>query len=212
MLASRASVPGATPSSEPDSPPVPAPAPAKVNVAEVFPGARQIAVQKPEPCVPHLSSAATASPVRIVVPQAVAPSRSTSHCATEACGSKPAAAPTSQTVSSSRQLAAASAAAAVTPRGTTYIHTSRSLASAETVRATRLIYPCFVCLFVLAVPQARKASLARFLEKRKERYGLCLGILSMVYMLCSSLLSSTSDRSLRQDTSLHPPCFSPQSG
>ncbi|PWZ29154.1 Protein TIFY 6a [Zea mays] len=105
MLASRASVPGATPSSEPDSPPVPAPAPAKVNVAEVFPGARQIAVQKPEPCVPHLSSAATASPVRIVVPQAVAPSRSTSHCATEAC----------------------------------------------------------------AVPQARKASLARFLEKRKER-------------------------------------------
>lgn len=136
MLASRASVPAATPSSEPDSPPVPAPAPAKVNVAEVFPGARQIAVQKPEPCVPHLSSAATASPVRIVVPQSVAPSRSTSHCATEACGSKPAAAPTSQTASSSRQLAAASAAAAVTPR---------------------------------AVPQARKASLARFLEKRKER-------------------------------------------
>ncbi|AQK52412.1 Protein TIFY 6B [Zea mays] len=146
MLASRASVPGATPSSEPDSPPVPAPAPAKVNVAEVFPGARQIAVQKPEPCVPHLSSAATASPVRIVVPQAVAPSRSTSHCATEACGSKPAAAPTSQTVSSSRQLAAASAAAAVTPR---------------------------------AVPQARKASLARFLEKRKER--------TLVFILLVSL-------------------------
>jgi len=133
MLASRASIP---------SPPIashkldsPISAPAKVNVPEVFP-ARQIVIQKPEPCVPHVTS--TSSPIPIV-PQVVTLSRSTSHCTTEACGSKPAVqspviAPITQATSS--QPLATTSAAAVTPR---------------------------------AVPQARKASLARFLEKRKER-------------------------------------------
>lgn len=133
MLASRASIP--SPPSASHKPDSPISAPAKVNVPEVFP-ARQIVIQKPEPSVPHLSS--TSSPIPIV-PQVVTLSRSTSHCTTEACGSKPAvqqpvAAPISQATSS--QPLATTSAAAVTPR---------------------------------AVPQARKASLARFLEKRKER-------------------------------------------
>lgn len=34
-------------------------------------------------------------------------------------------------------------------------------------------------IFSAAVPQARKASLARFLEKRKERYGECI-LLSVI--------------------------------
>ncbi|CAD6265423.1 unnamed protein product [Miscanthus lutarioriparius] len=133
MLASRASIP--SPPSASHKPDSPISAPAKVNVPEVFP-ARQIVIQKSEPCVPHLSS--TSSPIAIM-PQVVTLSRSTSHCTTEACGSKPAVqppvtAPISQATSS--QPLATTSAAAVTPR---------------------------------AVPQARKASLARFLEKRKER-------------------------------------------
>jgi jasmonate ZIM domain-containing protein len=114
MLASRASIP---------SPPIashkldsPISAPAKVNVPEVFP-ARQIVIQKPEPCVPHVTS--TSSPIPIV-PQVVTLSRSTSHCNTEACGSKPAVqspviAPITQATSS--QPLATTSAAAVTPRG-----------------------------------------------------------------------------------------------
>lgn len=133
MLASRAST--TSPPSASHKPDSPISAPAKVNVPEAFP-ARQIVNQKPEPCVPHLSS--TSNPIPIV-PQVAILSRSTSHCTTEASGSKPAvqppvAAPITQATSS--QPLATTSTPAFTPR---------------------------------AVPQARKASLARFLEKRKER-------------------------------------------
>ena len=114
MLASRASIP--SPPSASHKPDSPISAPAKVKVPEVFP-ARQIVIQKPEPSVPHLSS--TSSPISIV-PQVVTLSRSTSHCTTEACGSKPAVqppidAPISQ--ASSSQPLATTSSAAVTPRG-----------------------------------------------------------------------------------------------
>jgi jasmonate ZIM domain-containing protein len=143
MLASRASIP--SPPSAPHKPDSPISAPAKVNVPEVLP-ARQIVIQKPEPSVPHVST--TSSPVP-VVPQVVALSRNTSNCTIEPMRPKPAVqmpvtAPTSQ--------------AMPVTAATSQAPSSQPMPLATTSAAVPR-----------AVPQARKASLARFLEKRKER-------------------------------------------
>ncbi|PUZ51522.1 hypothetical protein GQ55_6G194300 [Panicum hallii var. hallii] len=143
MLASRASIP--SPPSAPHKPDSPISAPAKVNVPEVLP-ARQIVIQKPEPSVPHVST--TSSPVP-VVPQVVTLSRNTSNCTIEPMRPKPAVqmpvtAPTSQ--------------AMPVTAATSQAPSSQPMPLATTSAAVPR-----------AVPQARKASLARFLEKRKER-------------------------------------------
>jgi len=141
MLASRASIP--SPPSAPHKPDSPISAPAKVNVPEVLP-ARQIVIQKPEPSVPHTTS----SPIP-VVPQVVTLSMNTSNRTIEPMRPKPAVqmpvtAPTIQAMPVSAPTSQAPSSQPM-PLATT---------SAAVPRA---------------VPQARKASLARFLEKRKER-------------------------------------------
>ncbi|RLN04971.1 protein TIFY 6A-like [Panicum miliaceum] len=145
MLASRASIPNPSPPSAPRKPDSPISAPAKVNVPEVLP-ARQIVILKPEPSTPHVSTTSSPMPV---VPQVATLSRNTSNCAIEPMRPKPAVqmpvtAPTSQAMPVTAPTSQAPSSQAM-PLATT---------SAAVPRA---------------VPQARKASLARFLEKRKER-------------------------------------------
>ncbi|KAF8772866.1 hypothetical protein HU200_005256 [Digitaria exilis] len=101
--------------------------------------ARQIVTQKPEPSAPYLSR--TSSPIP-VMPQVVTLSRNTSNCTTESTGSKPA---VQMPVTAPNSQASSSQLLQLT---------ATSNAAAAVPRA---------------VPQARKASLARFLEKRKER-------------------------------------------
>ena len=124
MLASRASIP--SPPSARHKPDSPISTPAKVNVPEVLP-ARQIAIQKPDPSVPHVST--TSSPIP-VVPQVVTLSRNTSNSTIEPMRPKPAVqmpvtAPTSQAMPvtaptsqapSSQPMPLATTSAAV-PRG-----------------------------------------------------------------------------------------------
>ncbi|KAF8702088.1 hypothetical protein HU200_033436 [Digitaria exilis] len=100
---------------------------------------RQIVIQKPEPEVPYLSR--TSSPIP-VMPQVVTLSRNTSNCTTEATGPKPA---VQMPVTAPNSQASSSQLLPMT---------ATSNAATAVPRA---------------VPQARKASLARFLEKRKER-------------------------------------------
>nr|CAB3483012.1 unnamed protein product [Digitaria exilis] len=166
MLASRASIP--SPPSVSHKPDSPISAPAKVSVPEVLPvrqiviqkpepevlparqivnqkpepevlPARQIVTQKSEPSVPYLSR--TSSPIP-VMPQVVTLSRNTSNCTTEATGPKPA---VQMPVTAPNSQASSSQLLPMT---------ATSNAATAVPRA---------------VPQARKASLARFLEKRKER-------------------------------------------
>jgi len=151
MLASRASIP--SPPSAPHKPDSPISAPAKVNVPEVLP-ARQIVIQKPEPSVPHTTS----SPIP-VVPQVVTLSMNTSNRTIEPMRPKPAVqmpvtAPTIQAM----PVTASTIQAMPVSAPTSQAPSSQPMPLATTSAAVPR-----------AVPQARKASLTRFLEKRKER-------------------------------------------
>ncbi|KAG2584006.1 protein TIFY 6a-like [Panicum virgatum] len=151
MLASRASIP--SPPSAPHKPDSPISAPAKVNVPEVLP-ARQMVIQKPEPSVPHTTS----SPIP-VVPQVVTLSMNTSNRTIEPMRPKPAVqmpvtAPTIQAMPVTAPTIQAMPVSAPTSQAPSSQPMPLATTSAAVPRA---------------VPQARKASLARFLEKRKER-------------------------------------------
>ncbi|XP_062196660.1 protein TIFY 6a-like [Phragmites australis] len=146
LLASRASIP--SPPSAACKPNSPVSAPAKVNVPEVLP-ARQIVIQKPEPSVPHLSSISSPVPV---VSQAVTLPMSTSSCNPESTGPKTPGLPSVVTPISQ------SSPSVVTP-----------ISQASSSQPTPVATTTAASIMPRAVPQARKASLARFLEKRKER-------------------------------------------
>ncbi|KAM0905759.1 hypothetical protein ACQ4PT_017189 [Festuca glaucescens] len=117
----------------------PVSADARFAAPEVSP-ARKIAIQKPETFVPRVSAINGPVPV---VPQPVALSKSTSSSDNESAG------PASSGVPS-----------AVPP--VSQASTAEPLQQAISAAAAATVTP-------RAVPQARKASLARFLEKRKER-------------------------------------------
>ncbi|KAL6661379.1 hypothetical protein ACP70R_000763 [Stipagrostis hirtigluma subsp. patula] len=173
LLASRASIPSPPSAARKSDSPISAPA--KVNVPEALPAkqiviqkpeppvtpqalpARQIVIQKPEPSVtpealptrqtviqkpePSVPHLSSVSSPAAIVSQVMTVPRNTSNCNTESTGPKSAGLPS--------VVAPASQAS-----------TSQSMPVSTTT--AEAIMP-------RAVPQARKASLARFLEKRKER-------------------------------------------
>ncbi|XP_051205162.1 protein TIFY 6a [Lolium perenne] len=114
---------------------------ARFAAPEVSPAMKIITIQKPETFVPRVSG--IPSPVPVMPQPAVALSKSTSSSNNESAG------PASSGVPSAVPLASQAS-------------TAEPLQQAISAAAAAAVTP-------RAVPQARKASLARFLEKRKER-------------------------------------------
>ncbi|KAM0905912.1 hypothetical protein ACQ4PT_016946 [Festuca glaucescens] len=140
VLASRASIVPSTHTAVQKSD-SPVSADARFAAHEVSPAMKIITIQKPETFVPRVS--AISSPAPVVPQPAVALSKSTSSSNNESAG------PASSGVPSAVPLASQAS-------------TAEPLQQAISAAATAAVTP-------RAVPQARKASLARFLEKRKER-------------------------------------------
>ncbi|KAL6862450.1 hypothetical protein ACP4OV_016791 [Aristida adscensionis] len=147
MLASRASIPSPPSAARKSDSPISAPA--KINVPEATP-IRQIVIQKPEPSVPRLSSVPSPVPV---APQAVTLPKSTPNCNTESPKTVGLPSPISQVLPKTADLPSV-----VAP--VSQASTSQPMPVATTAATS---------IMSRAVPQARKASLARFLERRKER-------------------------------------------
>jgi jasmonate ZIM domain-containing protein len=139
VLASRASIIPSTHAAAQKSD-SPVSADARFAAPAVSPAMKIITIQKPETFAPRVSAISSPIPV---VPQPAALSKSTSSSNNESPG------PTSSGVPS-----------AVPPAS--QASTAEPLQQAISAAAAAAVTP-------RAVPQARKASLARFLEKRKER-------------------------------------------
>ncbi|TVU09484.1 hypothetical protein EJB05_42960 [Eragrostis curvula] len=144
FLASRASVPNST--SVARRPEVPIFTPTKVTVPEVSPS-KQMVFQKPQPVSPPVS--VISKPITGVLQPASVP-RSSSSSNID---------PTVPKSSSPLAVRPISQAPLAVP----------PLSQAPSTQPATLAATTSAAIMTRAVPQARKASLARFLEKRKER-------------------------------------------